>query len=166
MTTVTYRPTAAGTYTNVASGDTPHWDAVNEVSADDNTTYISTSSASYQVDTYNFANPTQTGTINSITLYFRCAAATGTDYGKAAIYVGSTLYYGSEEAVTTSWTTKSKTWTTNPATSSAWSWSDLNSLEIGVALKKGSAVVMCTQVYLVIDYTATTGGSYAVVLGL
>lgn len=170
MSTVTYRPNGAGTNTNITyqePNSTSHYDKVDEASPDDATTFVYTTSTSYQADTYAFANPTETGIIDSITVYFRSATYwAGTGYAKAAIYVGSTLYYGSEETLSSTWATFSKTWTTNPGTSAAWTWSDLNALEIGVALKYASGgAADCTQVYVVITYHAA-GGSYAVALGL
>lgn len=165
MTTVIYRPNAAGTTTNITSGGSTHWDQVNEVG---DGAGIYTNSTSYQLDTYNFANPTETGTINSVKVYVKLYTDTsGTSYGKAAIRSGATDYYGSEESVTSSAATYSKTWTTDPATSAAWTWSGINSLEIGVSLKYASgSYVNCVKVYVEIDYTAAAGSSYAIALGV
>lgn len=171
MSTVTYRPNGAGTNTDITYQEpfsTSHYDKVDEESPDDSTTYVYTFNITYLVDTYNFANPSETGIIDSIAVYFRSKTifAGNTGEAKAAIYVGSTLYYGSEENITSTWANFSNTWTTNPATSAAWTWSDLNSLEIGVALKSAANQgVCCTQVYVVITYHPS-GGSYAVALGL
>lgn len=172
MSTATYRPNGAGTNTNIEiqyPASTAHYDKVDEASKDDDTTYVYTGSATYRLDTYAFANPTETGIINSITVYAACARSSScTGKAKVAIYTsGQAAQYGSEETLGTSYVTYEKAWTTNPWTSAAWSWSDLNALEIGVSLKGDDStyVVKCTQVYIVIDYSAG-GGSYAVALGL
>ena len=170
MSTVTYRPNAAGSNTAISSQEpssTSHYDKVDDVTADDNTTYIWTFSLSYELDTFNFANPSETGTISQITVYARCARNSSA-YAKIAIFTsGQAAAYGSEITLTDSWVTSNYTWSTNPWTSSAWSWSDLNSLEIGVALKAGSGgASFCTQVYIVITYITPSGRSYAKVVGL
>ena len=159
-----YRPNGDGTYTNIASGASPHWDQVNEAGDGSG---IYTNSVTYEYDTYAFADPTETGTINSVTVHIRCFTDTaGTSYAKAAIRSGGTMYYGSEESVTSTTTSFSKTWTTDPKTSAAWTWSNLNSAEIGVSLKYGTgSYVNCSQVYVEIDFTRI-GGSYARAIGL
>lgn len=73
----TFRPNAAGDDTNIAAQypvSGAHWDKVDEVTADDYTTYISTNSTSYQRDLYNIPDhSTGSGAIDSVTAYFRFA---------------------------------------------------------------------------------------------
>jgi uncharacterized protein (UPF0333 family) len=151
MATVTLRPNAAGDETSINS-QTPssgyHWDKVDEESADDGSTCVYTLSMSYKRDLYNIPNPTASGTINSITIYFRCSSGESSNYAKPSLKVDSTVVDGTEK-VFSSWATKSQTWTTNPVDGEAWEWSDIDNLQIGVSLMGGLVVpFFCTQVYV------------------
>jgi len=80
--TETLRPNAAGDETSISSQypvSGVHWDKVDEAIADDSATYVYTTSTSYQRDLYDIPAHTGSGTINSVTIYFRlanCAART------------------------------------------------------------------------------------------
>jgi len=75
--------------------------------------------------------------------------------GKVAIRTHDTEYYGDEEALTTSYVTYSKQWDTNPNTGSAWTWDEIDALEIGATIKKVvSHSALLTQVYAEVDYAA------------
>lgn len=53
------------------------------------------------------------------------------------------------------WTTLSHTWDKNPYTSSVWTWDEINTMEIGVALSGSTASpdwAQCTQVYAEVAY--------------
>ncbi len=80
---------------------------------------------------------------------------TGNVYAKAAIKTHDTVYTGSEESTTgDTFVTKSYQWTTNPSTGSAWTWDEIDALQIGVELKTDEAcdLAACTQVYVRVDY--------------
>jgi len=67
-----------------------------------------------------------------------------------------TEYDGTEESVVgTAFDTKSYQWTTNPNTSAAWTWDEIDALQIGVDLKgDGSSSAYLTQVYASVSYEA------------
>jgi len=161
MSTLTLRPNAAGDETSITyqwPNSTYHWDKVDEVTPD-NDTYVFVEASSYKRDLYSLPDhTTESGTINSIKIYFRCHSDDVTHCrAKPSLKSDSTVTDGTEITPTQGvWTTYSETWTTNPADSAAWEWADIDALQIGVSLYgyaddgKGS---FCTQVYVVVDYT-------------
>jgi hypothetical protein len=81
----------------------------------------------------------------------------GIVYARAAIKTNGTVYTGSEESITgDTFVSKSYQWTTNPNTSSAWTWSEIDALQIGADLKTfyDHDDVELTQVYIEVNYTA------------
>lgn len=166
MATETLRPDAAGDETSLENfypGDGAHWEEVDEAVADDGTTHVSLSEVgAYQRDLYNLpASGVGAGTINSITVHFRCAYSWqgSAGHAKASIKSNSTVTDGTEKNLTTSWANYSQQWNTNPADSQAWEWVDIDALQIGVSLEDGDGSLdsqaWCTQVYVVVDYTAS-----------
>ena len=164
MATEILRPNAAGDETNIAeqypsSGE--HWDKVDEAEADDWSTYVRTDAQDYQRDLYNIADHSEgSGIINHITVYARCYAATTPSRPSLKIAIKSTsAHESSEKTLTTDWDNYSNQWTTNPDTESAFTWAEIDSLQIGVSLRRPSELVkrsLCTQVYVEVDYTPYT----------
>jgi hypothetical protein len=81
-----------------------------------------------------------------------------TNIVKIAIKPGVTVTESAEKALTdyATWTTVSQEWATNPDTGSAWTWEEIATLQIGVALKQEfdyTDSLRCTQVYVEIEYT-------------
>lgn len=97
---------------------------------------------------------TQTGSITQITVYTRDYGAVGVDMGSQAVKTGGTVYYSAEFYLGTTWGYHSKTWTTNPDTSSPWTWDDIDSLQIGVRLYRGGPSVYprTSQLYLTVQH--------------
>jgi hypothetical protein len=163
MATETLRPNAAGDET--ALTPTPgtgeaNWEDVDEAVTDGDTTTVKSNSASaYERDLYNLPSHSEGGgTINSINVYAYCRGATVVNQAslKFALKTGGTAYESAEKTVTLSYASYSNTWTTNPYTGSAWTWDDIDALQIGVVLRSCSGVsapTRCTQLYVVIDYT-------------
>jgi len=75
-------------------------------------------------------------------------------YARAVIKTHDTVYTGDEESTTSGFVTESYQWTTNPYTSSAWTWDEIDDLQAGVDLKTADASdsAACTQVYVVVNY--------------
>ncbi len=88
--TETLRPNAVGDATNISSQEPssgPHWDKVDETTADDLSTYVYTTSTSYEQDLYHIPDHSSgSGTINSVTVYFRFANSAARTY--AIAYTG------------------------------------------------------------------------------
>lgn len=157
------RPDAAGDETNTDyqfpdSG--AHWEKVDEVEADDGTTYVRHVDG-WARDLYNLPAPSMlAGTINKVTLYFRVMGYTNASAVKGAIKSNSTVTETAEKDPSTDfgsevWGTYSQEWATNPADSEAWEWADIDALQIGIALmgEVGVATAYCTQLYIEVDYT-------------
>ena len=165
MATETLRPNAAGDENTIdfqipadSFPATDHWNKVDEEVADE-VTYLDSQSLIYQRDLYNLPASSGSGTINFIKIYFRCRGG-GLTNGDArpALKSNSTVTDGTEVNLAGAWTTYSQQWNTNPASEpDAWTWADIDALQIGVSLKKyadGQAQV--TQVYVEVDYTVIT----------
>jgi len=136
-----------------------YWDKVDEVSQDGASTLVwaTGTGSAFTYDTYALQDPSCSGTINSVTVYV-WAKRSSTAYGRCALYVGGTLYYQPTGAYgftpSTAWREYGYTWSTNPATGTAWTWSDINSLQAGYGGRAASSYSsMCTQVYVVVNYT-------------
>jgi len=158
MAVETLRPSAAGDETAIAgvSGAATHWQAVDEASPDDATTYVREWGTSYKRDLYNLDDHSVgSGTINSVTIYFRILSDEKTAYAKPSQKSGATVTDGTEVTQGASWATKSQQYTTNPATSAAYSWAEIDALQVGVSLKTSVSgwEARCTQVYVEVDYT-------------
>jgi len=161
--TIAFRPDSAGDETNItdqfpASGS--HWDKVDEESADDDTTYVYSSTDSvWKRDLYNLPASSQSGTITKITLYFRVKGYYNVLQAKGVIKSDSTVTEtaGKNPCLDFGfgvWGTYSQDWSTNPADGLAWEWADIDNLQIGVSLYKYSGYnpPACTQVYVVVSY--------------
>jgi len=108
-----------------------------------------------EIDTYNLEDHSQgSGTINSVTVYIRTRATSGTHAAEVVIRTHGTDYFGNYTSpVPTSYTDISATWTTNPNTSSAWTWAEIDALEAGVKhYNQGAGSVRTTRVYVYVDY--------------
>jgi len=160
MSIETLRPNAAGGETNLTqyptSGD--NYDKVDEATPDEDSTYVyQQAGAAFVRDLYNIQDHSAgAGIINHVTVYARCRHWSGENQGqrvKIAIKTHYTVYEGDEEATTASYANYSKQWATNPNTGSAWTWTEIDNLQAGVALKPANNYsAICTQVYIEVDY--------------
>ena len=78
-----------------------------------------------------------------------------------AIKIGTTVYDGIAVTLTPSYVTYSTTYPSNPGTTLAWVWEDIDNLQAGVSLlranspgQKPISQSRATQVWVVVDYTA------------
>lgn len=170
---IIYFPNSMGAY-----GDHPvypsgyNWQAVDDDPADDDTSYIYAphpNPAGYT--TLGFADPAERGIINFITLYVRGKQIRGSAFDGnwyPAIYTPgqSPRTYGGD-STWGSYHYQSQTLSTNPWTGLAWTWADLNALQIGVYMGvygSGSSIRV-TQIYVVIDYTPIASGQHRLIGG-
>ena len=157
--TETLRPNASGTYTQCAGfGDSPNYRCVDDVTPDENATYVWPGTAGERRDTYATEDSSVgTGTINSVTLYFRArlAGSCPTHTANTQLLTHSTLYAGTSETLTGSYADYSTVYTTNPDTGSAWTWAEVNDMEIGIGITGCSPgnEPFVTQVWAVVDYS-------------
>jgi flagellin-like protein len=165
--TITLRPNAAGTTTqlNAQGTGTANWDRVDEVTSDSATTYVrGTSNDGWQVDTYNIPDQTLSGTITNVRIYIVALESIdrpSDTYGRTAIAIGSgSIEYGTQLDLTTTWDTYSTQYATKTGNlgSGAWTWTDINNLQIGVSLQSHLSsgnnwrYAQCTQVWVEITY--------------
>lgn len=145
------------------SSPTTHYDKVDDVTPDDASTYVFTSGGGAdKTDIFTCEDhTTEYGAINSVTVYNRVRCSSSTLYGFCAIRIGSTNYYGTQYSTSTSWSTKSYTWTVNPADSQPFEWTDIDAMGIGAKIDDNPSYEnYLTQVYAVVDYTATVLSIY------
>jgi hypothetical protein len=160
--TLTLRPENDGSTddleNNYGWNDNENWQFVDESSSDGDATFVykSGSGDSWTQDTYQTENTgISSGTITDVTVFFRCREESGNGQARAAIRTHSNDYTGNTESLTSSYQLLSYTWNVNPNTSSPWTWSEINALEIGVELQETSSgnEIRCTQVYVEVTYT-------------
>jgi len=174
MATEILRPNAAGDEENiptvVGDGVGTHYTTVDEETPDEDTSYVDSGYAddTWYRDLYNVADQSEgSGTINHIKVYARCKTPTASPVQaglKIAIKSGTgtgdpnTVDEGSEEGLTNSYADYFNQWSTNPATASAWTWDEIDKLQIGISLRRTKDTSWgksrCTQVYVEVDYTA------------
>ena len=185
MAIETLRPNAAGDECNILSQSgcsacPNHYECVDEAVADDATTCL-TMSGTPDLDfrdLYNIADSgVGAGTISKITVYFkwrRTQTGSANIHAHAAIKTGGTAYDGAEKTQVgegwTDWAYSSEEWADNPG-GGAWSWADINALQIGVRLTilVATGRLDCTQVYVEVDYIAgvaqAVGGASMAIAG-
>jgi len=162
----TLRPIGDGdiniTYKFPDSGD--HWDKVDDVVADDDTTYVYSTSFSFQDDLYTLSDLGVGGAIiSSVTIRLRarigeCGGCWGYDT-RTVIKTHDAVYNSAAFNTTDTWADYSTAYTTNPYTGTAWTVAEVDDLQAGVGLYAGPA--MCTQVW--VDVAYTTVGAPAIV---
>jgi len=158
MADQTLRPSSAGDETNLTPvGATYNWDCVDDLTPDDDTTRVYENggiSAQWLRDLYNLQNSAADGTIVRVEVHARIK-----NQGYIALKTGSTVYesdlfsYGADIWGNAFWE-----WDKNPETGLAWTWTQIDSLQVGVKLcgtyssQKGGGIAhesACTQIYII-----------------
>ena len=167
MSTLTLRPSGDSSISiNIVTPTSPgtHYTAVDE-SVLDEADYVQESSvAATKDDLYTLPDHTsETGIINSVKVYAQVKTVdvqnpTGHGYCDVIIkmgiitYAAGLNYHGNSSL-------QSYTWTTNPNTSAAWTWTNIDDLVAGVRLscwwggKLDQCFSQAFQVYVEVDYT-------------
>jgi hypothetical protein len=174
MSTLTLRPNADG-YSGLtrSSTDSEHYALVDETSLNEADYVFADGGSGGQAayDDFWFPNhSTESETINSVTVKAYCKkVVTGTDANNVTVRplvsIGGTVYYGDAQNLTSSTALYTKAWTTNPATSSAWSWTDIDNLIAGLELTssyigKGNYInSYCYQLWVEVDYGEAPAGT-------
>ena len=74
----------------------------------------------------------QTGPISSVEVHMRAKALTTGLYAHTLCLTHGTLYDGSATSIATTFTDYDTVYSTNPNTGNAWTWAEVNALEVGV----------------------------------
>jgi len=157
MATLTLRPNAAGTYQEMGvfpSGST-HWGATSDQS---DSSYLLANDILVR-DFENFEDTSQTGTISSVTGYMRAKKLTSAQAGAAQIgwrIGGPADWYSVGKALTTNFADYSETRDVNPQTGLAWTWDDINALELGAmvsAFGRTQEGLYFSEFWIVVEYT-------------
>lgn len=140
---------------DILGGDSYNWQAVDEESADGDSTAVRTDGVgnwdSYKIESYSLGKP-----IKEIAVYANAKRNGGSETVKLTIYNGSSTEKSSDIQPDTTYEAISNTWASNPFTGEDWKISDLTDLEIGVEYTGSTTYrVMCTQMYLEITYYDT-----------
>jgi len=157
----TLRPNAAGDQTNIttqAPSGGEHWDKVDDTgTGDEDSTRVHTATyQSWERDLYNLPPSSGSGTINFITVYFRCRRKSFPIKCKASLRIDGSTVDGTERTCNQAfpYTLYSQQWSINPVDTDAWEWADIDDLQIGVCLyNEYIDIAYCTQVYVEVDYT-------------
>ena len=155
---VTYRPDGDSSVSLYDYPTTPttHYDDVNEVSQDGDTSYVRSIAFNY-VDHYTMDDSSgRTEVITKVTLYgyFKLGFTSGDYAARFEMKLGSTVEYGTGLSLTDAYTLQSWERTLNPD-EETWSWDDIDDLLIGcylITVFEGPSVFM-TQIYAIVTYT-------------
>jgi prepilin-type N-terminal cleavage/methylation domain-containing protein len=154
--TLTLRPNGAGASAGLSSsGCGSNYLCVSEVTSDENSSTVWSSSLSYSEDYYALADPgPQSCPITKVTVYCRARQTLLLGTVRPVISVSGTKYTGTRQTLSLSFANYSSSWTTNPKTGAAWTWTDIASLQAGVRLSGALGLVYayCTQVWVVVSY--------------
>jgi prepilin-type N-terminal cleavage/methylation domain-containing protein len=149
----TLKPVGAGTTTGlIPGGCTINWQCVA-----DSTGYVRAVGSSFMRDEYETEDPSDTScTITSVTVFFEARRMGTPASGGAILRTHGILYQPAIEALANSFTIYNHQWTTNPYTGSAWTWTEVINVEIGVRLKRnpsGGNNPRCARVWAEIQYS-------------
>ena len=147
------RPNGTGDYADlISSGCTSNWQCVDEEISDDDVSFIENSFNDWIIDTYGADNPAGSGTIDSLVVFMRVRNNGSSQQARTALLVDGSEFYGTNQNLdgVTSYTDYSTTYINNPDILAAWTWTELNNIQIGVSL---IGPARCTQVWAEVFYT-------------
>lgn len=167
MATATYYPSGEGTVQQLTKSPNSgtHWEKVITNLDGKTVTLPPISGYGEDVNVPDFFTYTPSvlgGTITKVEVFAFCASSSNQPTycnTRMCLYIGGTAYYGDSTNITSTGTWYSHAWTTSPATSSVWDWTEVYSLEFGVSFHWHYAqawTMACDQVYLKITYTPPT----------
>lgn len=128
-------PTGVGNYSQWSPSAGSNWQNVDEIPPDDDSTYNSTGTTN-NIDS--FAHQTLTslsGTVRCVQHVMRARKDdAGTRKVAPVFRISATDYVGSDDTLSTSYQYFSRLYETSPATSTAWTISEVNNAEVGYKL--------------------------------
>jgi len=162
MATTILRPNGDTGFINidgiVPGAPTTHYDKVDEIVADDYTTYLYMASYDSLTDYFQIPDPALSGTITNVAVHLRGMARNGALYFMLRP-AGSAGYIKAAVVSVSAWTDADSgtEWALNPYTGLPWTWDDINNLEIGVQMSAwdagGEDYARTTQVWVEVEYS-------------
>jgi len=150
----TLRPNAVGTHSQLqTAGDDPAWKCIDDVSPDGDDTWVgATSLIVEQTATVNIEDlGSVSGTIQNVTIYFHAKKTINDGYYYLTIRTTDGSLYNTSIPITFGWITYEVTYLLNPSTSVNWTWSDIDSLELGGStMKLDTYSARLSQVYCIV----------------
>lgn len=145
------RPNGPGSFSSLNDVCSANWQCVDEGSSDDDATYVYGTGGGWSYDRYEADNLSLSGTIDSLIIFMHVRDAGSSHHARTSIRTNGNYYDGISILLNgiLSYATFSTTYVTNPATSVAWTWTEINDLEIGVGL---NGTPRCTQVWAQVFY--------------
>lgn len=135
---------------------TTHFDKVDEVTSDSATTYVGTATPS-DIDIFDMTNMSNEDRgeyteIDAVTLWaYAAKTASGTANFQMGVRISSTNYVGvSTTTLLTSYTNFTHTYDVNPATSAAWTITEVNALQTYITTSDATPPIVCTQLALIV----------------
>jgi len=161
---LTLRPNGIGSLNELGGSGCAagNWQCTDDVTPDDDSTYVvSSGGSSFEEDSYAVEDSgAASGTISDVTVYMRVRKGDGGSKARTILLTNGSTYLGSQINLNSStYSDHSTSYATNLFTGSAWTWAEIDALEIGVTTRKAAP---CTQVHVVISYVDGGGGGYAV----
>lgn len=171
MSVLILRPNAdTETIRQIPSTGETHYNLIDEETKDE-ADYLKTDDINGRTDIYGFPNhSSETESINSVTV--KCYAKyilTGTTSNTVSIdplvSIGGTTYLSGAQTVSNSVTLYSYTWSLNPNTSEAWTWTQIDALLAGDKIiggyvdKNNTKFVYCYQLWVEVAYGEAAAGT-------
>ena len=158
--TLVLTPNAAGDSTELTPSANTNWECAASF-GNSSTIYRTGAVANTLTDLYNIANPSVSGTISKIAVFIQCKKvhSSANVLAREVIKIGGTEYTGDDNTLTTSAKWYSYEWELNPDDSSAWEFSDINDLQIGVEIEYEDTSAWnaaCYTVYAIVYYDEDT----------
>ena len=158
-------------YPNEVNWASTNYNDVNEETVNDATFFGTHSSGglhTYGSKSFSFPDIASISEIQNLVITFRINGAVGAVTGaRPYVYIGGTVFYGSEVASPDSgFLTFTYAFTTNPSTGLKWTLSDINALDAGVwmeALSSGNSQCTCSWYYVTITSLDPISGSSQIV---
>ena len=161
------RPSGAGANTGISSqfpDSGSHYDKVDEQTLDYDATYVHTNAVGYEVDTYALDNPTTIHGEDDITnvrvsAYVKEQYATGN--GKIRLYlgIGASIIAGGaiQDIDDEEYTLITGDWATSIDTGIAWTLTELNDLQAGMAIRnEDGSYTRVSQVFVTVSFNDVT----------
>ena len=124
-----------------ANGGIPNYACVDDdrKNIDNDSTYVSMATSIYLTDLYEMQNHgSETGTINYVKVY-ETVRTTSPPASNMNYYIAISpdsicthIFFSTNQNLTTGWAKKYYLWEKNPSTATSWTWSDIDSLSIGM----------------------------------